>query len=38
MNGLSKANVELDRKALANLAVTNPDSFAKLAQLAKEAA
>lgn len=38
MNGLKKANVELDRKALANLAVVNPDSFAKLAQIAKEAA
>ena len=38
MHGLAKANVSLDRKALANLAVTDPDAFAKLAQLAKEAA
>ncbi|GLI34142.1 50S ribosomal protein L20 [Desulforhabdus amnigena] len=38
MNGLSRANVSLDRKALANLAVSDPDAFAKLAQLAKEAA
>jgi len=38
MNGLKKANVDLDRKALANLAVANPESFAKLAEMAKEAA
>ncbi len=38
MNGLKKANVTLDRKALANLAATNPEAFAELARLAKEAA
>ncbi len=38
MNGLKKANVELDRKALASLAVADPDTFARLAQIAKEAA
>jgi len=38
MNGLKKANVALDRKALANLAATNPEAFAELAKIAKEAA
>jgi large subunit ribosomal protein L20 len=38
MNGLKKANVTLDRKSLANLAATNPEAFAELAKLAKEAA
>ena len=38
MNGLRKANVTLDRKALANLAATNPEAFAELAKIAKEAA
>jgi len=38
MNGLKKANVELDRKILAGLAVSDPEAFAKLAQIAKEAA
>ena len=38
MNGLKKANVILDRKALAFLAMTDPPAFAKLAQIAKEAA
>ena len=38
MNGLKKANVVLDRKALASLAVTDPQAFARLAQIAKEAA
>ena len=38
MNGLKKANVILDRKVLASLAVTDPQSFARLAQIAKEAA
>ena len=38
MNGLRKANVTLDRKALANLAATNPEAFAELARIAKEAA
>lgn len=38
MNGLKKANIDLDRKALANLAATNPEAFAELARIAKEAA
>ena len=38
MNGLKKANVILDRKVLASLAVTDPQAFARLAQIAKEAA
>jgi large subunit ribosomal protein L20 len=38
MNGLKRANITLDRKSLANLAVTNPEAFAELAKIAKEAA
>ena len=38
MNGLQKANVELDRKVLAGLAVNDPDAFARLADIAKQAA
>jgi len=38
INGLKKANITLDRKALANLAATNPEAFAELAKIAKEAA
>jgi len=38
MNGLKKADVGLDRKALAALAVSDPEAFAKLVQIAKEAA
>lgn len=38
INGLKKANVDLDRKTLANLAVANPEAFAELAKIAKEAA
>ncbi|MHC1741468.1 MAG: 50S ribosomal protein L20 [Syntrophobacteraceae bacterium] len=38
MNGLKKANIEMDRKVLAGLAVADPAAFARLAQLAKEAA
>ncbi len=37
MNGLRLAEVELDRKALADLAVRNPDAFAALADRAKSA-
>ncbi len=36
MNGLRKANVELDRKVLAELAVSEPDAFARVAKLAGE--
>ena len=38
MNGLKKASITLDRKALASLATTNPEAFAELAKIAKEAA
>jgi large subunit ribosomal protein L20 len=38
MNGLKKANVILDRKVLASLAITDPQAFSRLAQIAKEAA
>jgi large subunit ribosomal protein L20 len=35
MHGLKKAGIELDRKVLADLAVTNPPAFAALAERAK---
>ena len=35
--GLRVANVELDRKVLADLAITDPAAFAKLAEQAKSA-
>lgn len=35
MHGLKLAGVELDRKALADLAVTRPDAFEQLAEQAK---
>ena len=38
MSGLRKAGVELDRKSLAQLALTNPPAFSKLAELARGAA
>jgi large subunit ribosomal protein L20 len=37
IGGLKKANVELDRKILADLAVSDPAGFAAVAALAKEA-
>ena len=37
INGLLKANVELDRKVLADIAVNDPTGFAKLAEAAKGA-
>ena len=37
INGLKEAGVELDRKALADLAVRSPDAFTALAEQAKEA-
>lgn len=37
MNGLSIANIEVDRKVLADLAVREPESFASLAQQAQKA-
>ncbi len=35
MHGLKLANIELDRKILADMAMNNPDSFAKLAETSK---
>ena len=37
MGGLHKAGVTLDRKMLSELAISEPDAFAKLAQQAKAA-
>ncbi|MFQ5535901.1 MAG: 50S ribosomal protein L20 [Gemmatimonadota bacterium] len=37
MNGLKEAGVELDRKAMADLAVRSPEAFAELVEKAKEA-
>jgi large subunit ribosomal protein L20 len=33
--GLNKANIELDRKVLANLAYSNPEAFAKVVEAVK---
>jgi large subunit ribosomal protein L20 len=38
MYGLAAANVEIDRKMLADMAVRDPDGFAALASLAKQSA
>jgi len=35
MNALKKAHVELDRKILAELAVSDPNAFSKIADMAK---
>jgi large subunit ribosomal protein L20 len=37
MHGLSSAGVELDRKMLADVAVRDPDTFRRFAELAREA-
>ena len=37
MNGLKKAGIALDRKVLADMAVTDPAAFAAVAELAKKA-
>jgi large subunit ribosomal protein L20 len=37
INGLQRAGVELDRKALADLAVHDPSAFGQLVQTAKDA-
>lgn len=34
--GLKQANIELDRKILADLAITDPEAFTKIAQIAQE--
>ena len=36
MNGLSKAEIEIDRKVLADIAVHDKEAFAELAKLAQE--
>ena len=38
MDGLKRANVEIDRKVLAQLAVSDPKAFSELAELAKSQA
>ena len=38
MEGLKKADVEVDRKVLADIAVHDPGAFSSLAELAKEQA
>lgn len=37
MGGLKKANINLNRKVLSELAIHNPDDFAKLVETAKNA-
>lgn len=37
MNGLSKANIEVDRKVLSDLAITQPDAFKSLVEQAQAA-
>ncbi len=37
MGGLKKANIELDRKVLANMAILDAGAFSKVVQIAKEA-
>lgn len=36
INGLKKQNIELNRKVLADLAVTSPDTFSQIVKKAKE--
>jgi large subunit ribosomal protein L20 len=36
MNGLKTANVEINRKMLSEMAVSDPEGFSKLADIAKE--
>jgi large subunit ribosomal protein L20 len=36
INGLKKSNIEIDRKNLAELAVKDPQGFAKIASIAKQ--
>jgi large subunit ribosomal protein L20 len=36
INGLKKANVDIDRKMLADLALSDPRAFSKIATIAKE--
>lgn len=36
MDGLKKANIEIDRKILADMAIKDPSAFAQLVELAKD--
>jgi large subunit ribosomal protein L20 len=36
INGLIRANVELDRKSLAEIAIHDPDTFTKIVELAQK--
>jgi len=38
MNGLKKAGIDLDRKVLADLAVSDPRGFSQIADLARRGA
>ena len=38
INGLTKANVKIDRKVLADIAVRDIDAFGKIAEIAKAGA
>jgi large subunit ribosomal protein L20 len=38
MNGLKKAEVDVNRKMLADIAVNDPDGFRRFVELAREAA
>jgi len=37
MNGLKKAGIQLDRKVLSEMAITDPQGFAQLCEVAKKA-
>lgn len=37
MNGLKKSNIDINRKMLSEMAIHNPQDFAKLVELAKKA-
>jgi large subunit ribosomal protein L20 len=37
INGLKKANIELDRKVLSDMAIADPQGFATVAEMAKKA-
>jgi len=37
INGLKKANIDINRKMLSEMAINDPEGFAKLVEIAKEA-
>ena len=37
MNGMKKAGVELDRKVLSDMAISDPEAFAQLVEIARKA-